>query len=329
MLSQNAPSRSLGRLEQVPLRSVWPDEAGDFTPWLATPENLKILGETLGIELEPDSEEVAVGPFSADIVCRDTADGSWVLIENQIEKTNHNHLGQILTYAAGVGAHTLVWIASKFTEEHRAAFDWLNEHTTEDISFFGLEIQLWRIGTSPAAPQFNIISKPNDWSKAVRQQSTAGVRDEVSEHKRLQFEFWTAFKPWLEERSKLRTQKPAYQHWLTLTIGRSGFHSAAIASLWNTPTESYGTPELRVELVFNSPNAKSQFAALESRREELANRIDIPLEWHNPETSKSCKLYVRRDFDFRVRQNWEEGFRWLAKYLALFTEIFGPIVRDL
>src|SRR5215472_1624969 len=115
----------LGRLEQVTLRTVWADEADDFTPWLAKPENLELLGETLGIELEPDSEEVAVGPFWADIVCRDTATGGKVVIENQVEKTDHVHLGQILTYVAGVGAQIVVWIASKFTEEHRAALDWL------------------------------------------------------------------------------------------------------------------------------------------------------------------------------------------------------------
>src|SRR5207244_6039820 len=140
--------------------------ASDFTPWLAKPENLELLGETLGIELEPDSEEVAVGPFWADIVCRDTATGGKIVIENQVEKTDHVHLGQILTYVAGVGAQIVVWIASKFTEEHRAALDWLNEHTTEEISFFGLEVELWRIGSSPAAPKFNVVSKPNEIGRA-------------------------------------------------------------------------------------------------------------------------------------------------------------------
>ena len=321
---------SLGRLEQVPLRSIWADEAGDFTPWLAAPDNLKILGETLGIELEPDSEEVAVGPFSADIVCRDTADGSWVLIENQIEKTNHIHLGQILTYAAGVGAKTLVWIASKFTEEHRAALDWLNEHTTEEISFFGLEIELWRIGSSSAAPKFNIVSKPNDWSKAVRQQSSGAGRDgEISEHKRLQFEFWTAFKPYLEEQTKLQSQAPRYQLWLNISLGLSGFHLAAIASLWNNVTNSYGIPEIRVELNLNSARAKNQFDRLRERAEELEKRIGERLIWHDIDTSKSKKVYVRRDFDFRDRARWPEAFEWLSRFLQLFSDTFRPLIREL
>lgn len=155
---------SLGELVEVPLREIWSDEAASFTPWLAKPEHLKKLGDTLGMELEPEDEEVSVGPFSADILCKDTVDGSWVVIENQIEKTDHRHLGQILTYAAGLGAKTLVWVASKFTEEHRAALDWLNEHTSDEISFFGLEIEVWRIGDSAPAPKFNIVCKPNDWS---------------------------------------------------------------------------------------------------------------------------------------------------------------------
>jgi len=126
---------SLGRLEKIGLREVWLDEAADFTPWLARPENLRLLGETIGIVLECEAQEKEVGPFRADILCKDTTTGSWVLIENQLERTNHTHLGQLLTYAAGLDAVTIVWITQRFTEEHRAALDWLNEKTEEGINF--------------------------------------------------------------------------------------------------------------------------------------------------------------------------------------------------
>jgi len=318
----------LGRLEQVALRTIWVDEADDFTPWLAKPENLRLLGETLGLELEPESEEVAVGSFWADIVCRDTADGSKVIIENQIEKTNHVHLGQILTYTAGVGAQTIVWISSKFTEEHRAALDWLNEHTTEEISFFGLEVELWRIGNSPAAPKFNIVSKPNDWQKTFRQKTSTG-EGPISEEKQLQFEFWSAFKPWLEERTSLRTQKPSYRHWLTITLGKTGFHIAAIASHWNTRDGKWLPPEIRVELVLNSAGAKEQFTILKARESEIQSSIDLPLTWHSPPEVKSAKISVRRDCDFRGRAKWPEAFEWLAKYLKLFSDVFRPLIREL
>lgn len=171
-------TNSLGRLQKVDLREAWTSESSDFTPWLAQEENLKLLGETIGIELELESQETEVGPFRADILCKDTATNDWVLIENQLERTDHSHLGQLLTYAAGLNAVTIVWIAERFTEEHRAALDWLNERTDEKINLFGLEIELWRIATSPVAPKFNIISQPNDWSRTVQQAAAGEVRSQ-------------------------------------------------------------------------------------------------------------------------------------------------------
>ena len=157
----------LGRLERVDLRNIWTTEAQDFTPWLAREINLAILSETLNMDLETAGEEESVGPFRADILCRDTLDDSWVLIENQLERTDHTHLGQLLTYAAGLQTVTIVWVAANFTDEHRAALDWLNEITDDRFRFFGLEVELWRIGNSLAAPKFNIVAKPNEWTRSV------------------------------------------------------------------------------------------------------------------------------------------------------------------
>src|SRR5437763_1688882 len=146
---------SLGLLERVDLRKAWLSESSDFTPWLAQPENLKLLGDAIGLELELEAQEKEVGPFRADILCKAAQSDSWVLIENQLELTDHRHLGQILTYAAGLKAVTIVWVAQTIREEHRAALDWLNSVTNEQINFFGLEIELWKIGDSPFAPKFN------------------------------------------------------------------------------------------------------------------------------------------------------------------------------
>lgn len=325
----NTISDTLGTLQSVSLRTIWSDEAQNFTPWLARAENLKRLGDVLGLDLTTEDEEVAVGPFSADILCKDTTDGSWVVIENQIEKTDHRHLGQVLTYAAGLNAKTMIWVASKFTDEHRAALDWLNDNTGENISFFGLEIELWKIGDSSPAPKFNVVSKPNDWSKAVRTQAAATAEGTITPHKQLQFEFWTAFKEFVERNSTLRTQKPAHQHWLNLSIGRAGFHMATITSAWNTITGSYGVPELRVEMSMTGPSAKASFAALEIYRSEVEAKCDSPITWHNPPESKSCKVYVRRDGDFTDRQHWPELFAWLLRHLELFRAVFGPLVHEL
>lgn len=129
-------SLRLGRLERHDLRAAWANEASDFTPWLARPENIALLGDALGPRLEVEAQEKAVGQFRADILCRDIDTERRVLIENQLERTNHVHLGQILTYAAGLEAFTIVWLAARFTEEHRAVLDWLNRGTHDGLHFF-------------------------------------------------------------------------------------------------------------------------------------------------------------------------------------------------
>ena len=159
-------NKTLGRLERVELRDYWEHEGSDFTPWLASEENIALLSETIGLELEVQQEEAAVGPFRADILCRDTASDELVIIENQLEKTDHKHLGQTITYASGLDAVNIVWIAARFTEEHRAALDWLNRITHEEFRFFGIEIELWRIGKSVPAPKFNIADSTVFYVKA-------------------------------------------------------------------------------------------------------------------------------------------------------------------
>jgi hypothetical protein len=153
---------NLGKLQRVDLREIWTKEHIDFTPWLA--ENLHVLGEAIGIELELETVEKNVGAFRADILAKDVQTDEWVLVENQLERTDHGHLGQLMTYAAGLKAKTIVWIASQFAEEHIAALDWLNSITGDNVRIYGLQIELWRIETS-VAPKFDIICRPNSWVK--------------------------------------------------------------------------------------------------------------------------------------------------------------------
>ena len=134
--------QKLGRIDAVDLREVWTSEDKHFTPWLAQPENLELLGDALGIDLQLEAQEKDVGPFRADLLCKNTAEeDSWVVIENQIEKTDHKHLGQLLTYASGLQAKTVVWISAEFSEEHRAAIDWLNRIANRSVQFFGIEVE--------------------------------------------------------------------------------------------------------------------------------------------------------------------------------------------
>ncbi len=205
----------LGVLTKVDIRKFWEDEARNFTPWLARKENIDLLGETIGVELEVEAQERKVGPFRADILCKDIETNKWVVIENQLEPTNHKHLGQLLTYAAGLNAVTVVWIAERFTEEHRAALDWLNEITDEEFSFFGLEIELWRIGNSPMAPKFNVVSHPNNWQKTVSRIS----RGELTPTNQLYLEYWTGFRDFLEQRNGvIKPVEPLPQNWLSPSV---------------------------------------------------------------------------------------------------------------
>jgi hypothetical protein len=178
----------LGKLEPVDPRTVWEREAFDFTPWLL--ENPDRLAEVLGIDLELEAAEHPVGGYSLDLVGRDITNDAVLIVENQLEPTNHSHLGQVLTYAAGTGAATIVWIATLFRAEHRQALDWLNENTGESAHFFGIELQVVRIGDSLNAPLLNVIAKPNDWQKQVRAATQASSRTGKGA---LYVDFWQRF----------------------------------------------------------------------------------------------------------------------------------------
>jgi len=320
------PEIKLGRLEKLDLRSVWTNEAGDFTPWLANDENLKLLGETIGLDLDLEAQEKDVGPFRADILCKDTASDSWVLIENQLERTDHSHLGQLLTYAAGLEAVTIVWIAEKFTEEHRATLDWLNEITNDKFTFFGLEIEVWRIGGSEPAPKFNLISKPNDWSRAV--QRSANAPGELSEARQAQLAFWIAFKAHMEEKSKIRCTKASPSHVMAHPVGRSGFWLNSVASVWDSSTNAK-TPELRVDFVIGEAKAKVYFDALERQKDEIEHELGFPLVWHNPANARMCRMYVRRPGDFTKEADWPVLHEWLRQNLELFHKVFSPRLKRL
>jgi hypothetical protein len=204
--------KKLGRLEPVNLREYWQDEARDFTNWLAEELNLALLSDTLGMDLELEGIEVSVGPYKADIVARDLSSDSRVVIENQLEKTNHDHLGKMLTYASGLDATMMIWIAKEFSEEHRRAFDFINEQASPNLQCFGLEIELWKIGDSPPAPQFKIVSSPNEYTSEIKTGTPTG---NLTETKVLYLELWNGFKQYCGENgTSLKIRKPRPQHWM-------------------------------------------------------------------------------------------------------------------
>jgi len=313
----------LGRLQKLNLREVWEKEDLDFTPWLTQEENLSILSETLNLELELEAQEKNVGPFRADILCRNTDDGSWVLIENQLEKTDHNHLGQLMTYAAGLHAVTIIWISAQFTDEHRAALDWLNDITDEDFRFFGLEVELWKIGDSSPAPKFNIISKPNDWTRSVARASKQIVEGELTETKAAQLKYWTLFRErLLAEGSSVRPQKPFPQHWMNFGIGRTGF---LLGGLLNSTENRIG-----VELYINNDDAKPYFWLLNAQKNEIEQKLGFTLEWMELPERKSCRLvHYWKDRNPLQEDGWGESQAWMQEKLETLKTVLGPIVKTL
>jgi len=311
---------ALGKIERVDLRAVWNNEATDFTPWLAAQENLDALSEVLGMDLETIAMEQFVGPFRADLLCKDAYTQATVLIENQLEKTNHSHLGQILTYGAGLNVKTIIWIASRFTDEHRAALDWLNEATDEGYSFFGIEIELLRIGNSAPAPQFKIISQPNAWSKNIRE--TAQHSGELTGAKQQQLAYWTAFKEYVKEASKpLRLQKPLPQHWTNIAIGRSNFWLCARV---NTLAGS-----ISADLNINE-KTKVAYQALYSQKADIESEFGSQLIWNElPQKIQSIIGITNDSADIMNEEDWEKQFSWLSEKLEKLDKVFRRRVREL
>ena len=316
--------QALGTLARVDLRDIWTTEANDFTPWLARPENLAVLGDTLGIELDLEAQERAVGPFRADILCKDGRSGAWVLIENQLERTDHTHLGQLLTYASGLEAVTIVWIAALFTEEHRATLDWLNRITDESFRFFALEVELWRIGESPAAPKFNVVSKPNDWSRSVARAARSIDDSELSETRLMQRSYWGALNAALDQAHGPVTgnRKPQPQFWMGYPIGRTDFNLAACMAI--------SKRQIRAELYIAGDTAKASFHLLREQAAEIEQGLGHSLEWEELPTRRDSRIAVYlNDLDPADQTDWPRQHSWLATNLNAMHRAFANRVKAL
>lgn len=213
---------NLDKLKKVDLRDVWPHEALDFTRWLSEEPNLAILSSAVGIELELIETESSVGSFNVDIYAQEAGTGRKVIIENQLEDTNHDHLGKVITYAAGKGAEVVIWVVARARDEHRQAIEWLNQHTDSDFGFFLVEIELWSIGDSLPAPRFSVVEQPNEWTKAIK------LSEGLSETERVKLSYWTKYREVAQATPEFlkvfNPQKPSKNHWTTLRCDTSAYH---------------------------------------------------------------------------------------------------------
>lgn len=311
---------SLGELKRLDLRSVFPDEAADFTPWLAEPENLARLADKLGLELEFEGIEVKIGSFEADILARDVATEDKVIIENQIEKTNHDHLGKIITYAAGMGAKTVVWVAKEITSEHKQALQWLNEVCNQEINFFGVEIVISQIDDSKPAVDFDVVCSPNEWSKAVKARTQAASVESAT--KQLQLEFWNTLKQHMtEQQTFLRLRNPRPQHWYNIAVGRSKF---SIALTVNTTERRVGC-----EIFIRGPEAKKAFRLLERQKPEIERELNSQLEWKYLEDRIASRIIQYEKGDIRDREEWPRLLAWCQEHAEAFHQTFSKRIKEL
>lgn len=311
---------NFGRLERVSnIREHWPREDADFTPWLASEESIGILSDAIGIELEVLEQERNVGPFRADILCKNTADNSLVLIENQFGRTDHSHLGQLFTYAAGLDAATLIWIVETFTDEHRAAIDWLNRITDEKFYFFGIEIELWTIGDSPPAPKFNIVSKPNDWAKTVKE--TAEVsRTNLTPWQESQIKFWTAFGDYIRrEDIPFKSPKPYPSLWMGYGIGRS----------YTKLVVAFSRKDIMVYVEVDTHERPRWFEELMRQRDKIDAEFGEEIRWDDRETLRNQRAIVTKSTDMTDEATWPSAIQWMLDRMRRMKDVFKPRIMAL
>ncbi|MDH6462761.1 hypothetical protein M2302_002942 [Micromonospora sp. A200] len=295
----------LGKLDNVDVRDVWKHEAHTFTPWLLA--NAEVLGDVLGMELALSAAEHPVGGFSLDLIGIDEATNETVIIENQLERTDHSHLGQLLTYAGGTDPVNVVWIATSFREEHRAALDWLNTRTDENTRFFGIEISAVRIGQSVPAPLMRLVVQPNDWGKRVR----ASTHDAATSGRNQAYQsFWTMFLAAIQQRQlQWTTSTKGYpQNWYSLPSGMSGVSYAC----------TFGRAGLSSEIFFQHPDPAvndTRFAAAQSKIEPA---YPAPLSFEPLTGRKGCRIAEYREGDIGNTDEWDDYVEWfIAAQLRL------------
>lgn len=301
---------NLGKLKKVDLRKAWKHEAFDFTNWLAEEENLSLLSDEVGIEIKLIQTEASIGKFNVDILAEEENTDRKIVIENQLELTDHSHLGQIITYASGYDAEIIIWIVKDVRDEHKQAIDWLNEHTDEKINFFAIKMELWQIGESPFAPKFQIISKPNDWAKAIK---TSTGRTNLTDTKLLQLDFWNGFKEYAQSKnSKLKLRKANAQHWYDVSYGNLESHlSLTINSQSN---------EIACSVYIR--DSKDLFYKLEKEKTNIESELGSKLEWMPLDGRKASRIKMSLDADISITEKWEKYFEWFNDTALIFQKVF-------
>lgn len=289
---------NLGTLKEITdLRSIWPHEALNFTPWVA--ENVDLLADAVGLDITVDETESSVGDFNVDIYASETGTDRKIIIENQLEDTNHDHLGKLITYASGKGADVVIWVVKHAREEHKAAVEWLNNHTDDKIGFFLCEIKLFQIGDSQIAPAFTVVERPNDWTKEIRKTASANS----TQQQRL--EYWQAFNDYAFSDANFsrifNKRKPTTDHWMDFSIGSSACHIAV--------SQIQKRKAVDVELYINDD--KELFKSLFAHKDEIEKNMEMELEWKELPERKASRILIEKTVDLDDRATWPEQFDYI------------------
>ena len=306
----------LGKLKEIDIRDVWQHEQHDFSKWLASEENIQELGDVLNLSLTDIETEKFVGNYRCDILCKDEITGKTVLIENQLEATNHDHLGKIITYASGLDASVVVWIVSSARPEHASAIEWLNKHTDNELAFFLIEVHAYRIGNSEPAPQFKIIEQPNDFVKTVK---TIAQGTGLSESEKKRLEFWNMFNDVLEERGKpFNKRKASTDHWYSVAMGSSECHISI--DLVNK--------EHKIRVGVWIADNKDLFDMLYLHKEEIEEICKIKLTWDRLDNRKASLVctYIK-GLDFDKQDNYAELMNRAIDLVLTLKNGFVPFLK--
>ncbi len=349
MSSEQPAKPTLGRLEKIDLTAYWETEAADFTPWLAQADNISQLGETIGMKLEVVLDSAQVEDLQSDLLCRDIATQGWVIIGNQLKPADDNHLGRLLTYAADIEAVAIVWVASQFSAEHRTAMDWLNQITQSKINFFGLELELWRIGESAMAAHFNLVTQPKTSTLTstlplpaepvaalpedifIEESIEEPIEDPIealpvveplTELQQQNLDFWTDLCDRLEKRGSIvKPGSPVTDERISFAIGRSGFRLYANIDRENA--------RLYTGLYFSDEDAHAYFSLLREQQ-NLIDALGLTLTWDNYSNDLTCSVYATFvDANLDGTEHWSKYILWYCDCLERFHSTFSEPIKRL
>lgn len=309
-------SKEFGKLEEITdLRDYWKNEATDFTPWLAKEENISLLSEAIGIDITVEERESNVGDFSVDIYASETETDRKIIIENQLEATNHDHLGKLITYASGKEANIIIWIVKEAREEHRAAIEWLNNHTDKEIGFFLCEIKIYKIENSKPAVKFEVIQRPNEWAKEIKNM-------DLTQTEQLRYEYWTAYNDYAfkdaqsEYAKNFGKRKPSTHHWMRLSIGHSNCRISIL--------QIHKRNSINIE--FYIKHDKELFNRLFDKKDDIEKDTGIKFYWKELPDKKASRIITEKSVEFDNKEKWEEQFDWIMETAIKMKKTFTKYI---